>query len=104
MVNRFSGNVAETAQQSHTYDGRNWTQNNGMDLQLVPSNDHELEVRRPNSEMIPSRYNRMNNEPRPVLPVFNGRHTWDSFIIPFQLVADRFDWGKRRQVEEMILC
>ena len=102
VVNRFSGNVAETAQQSHTYDGRNWTQNNGMDL--VPSNEHGIEVRRSNSEMIPSRYNRMNNEPRPVLPVFNGRHTWDSFIIPFQLIADRFDWGKRRQVEEMILC
>ena len=102
VVNRFSGNVAETAQQSHTYDGRNWTQSNGRDL--VPNNEHGIEVRRFNSEMIPSRYNRMNNEPRPVLPVFNGRHTWESFIIPFQLIADRFDWGKRRQVEEMILC
>ena len=102
VVNRFSGNIVETAQQSHTYDGRNWTHNNGMGL--VPSNEHGLEVRFSNSEMIPSRHNRMNNEPRPVLPVFNGRHKWESFIIRFQLIADRFDWGKRRQVEEMILC
>ena len=104
VVNRFlGGNVAEmTAQQRHIYDGRNWTQNNAMDL--VPSNQHVMEMRRTNSEMLPNTTYSRNNEPRPVLPVFNGRHTWESFIIPFRLIADRFDWGRRRQVEEMILC
>ena len=104
VVNWFSGgNVAEmTAQQRHIYDGRNWTQNNAMDL--VPSNQHVMEMRRTNSEMLPNTTYSRNNEPRPVLPVFNGRHTWETFIIPFRLIADRFDWGRRRQVEEMILC
>ena len=44
------------------------------------------------------------NEPRISLPNYNGNTNWNSFLIQFQLLADRFDWGRRRQAEKMILC
>ena len=44
------------------------------------------------------------NEPRPKLPSFDGRSEWQSFIVPFNLLAERFDWGRRRQCEEIMLC
>ena len=44
------------------------------------------------------------NEPRPKLPVYDGRSEWQSFIVPFNLLAERYDWGKRRQCEEIMLC
>ena len=44
------------------------------------------------------------NEPRISLPNYNGNTNWNSFLIQFQLLADRFDCGRRRQAEEMILC
>ena len=34
------------------------------------------------------------NEPRPKLPVYDGRSEWQSFIVPFNLLAERYDWGK----------
>ena len=44
------------------------------------------------------------NEPRVNLPSYSGNTSWKSFIMQFQLLADRFDWGRRRQAEEIILC
>ena len=49
-------------------------------------------------------YRPQYDQPRPVLPVFNGHGKWESFITPFKIMADRFDWGRRRQAEEIILC
>ncbi|XP_069109733.1 uncharacterized protein [Argopecten irradians] len=47
---------------------------------------------------------RSTEEPRTRLPVYNGRGDWSSFIVPFQMVTERFGWDVCRQSEEMLLC
>ena len=72
--------------------------------------DYNQMITRNNMMTVPSSmyrnrpYRPQYDQPRPVLPVFNGHGKWESFIIPFKIMADRFDWGRRRQAEEIILC
>ena len=72
--------------------------------------DYNQMITRNNMMTVPSSmyrnrpYRPQYDQPRPVLPVFNGQGKWESFIIPFKIMADRFDWGRRRQAEEIILC
>ncbi|KAK3101153.1 hypothetical protein FSP39_001356 [Pinctada imbricata] len=78
--------------------------NNGM---VQPSEANNLMTRMlvpmQSSMHVPRECGPRYEQPRPVLPTYNGRGKWESFIIPFTIMADRFDWGKRRQVEEVLL-
>ena len=48
----------------------------------------------------------LNDEPKPRLPIFNGKGntTWEAFSIQFRMLADRYRWPSHRQAEELFLC
>ena len=47
-----------------------------------------------------------NNEPRPTLPMFSGKHgnNWDAFWVKFELMAKRYGWSPEKQSEQLLFC
>ena len=45
-----------------------------------------------------------DNEPKIRLPSFDGKCSWESFHIKFEIFMDKYDWGPRKQLEQLLLC
>jgi hypothetical protein len=45
-----------------------------------------------------------SDEPKPRLPIFNGKSEWEPFWIQFQMMATRYMWNEEKQGEQLLFC
>jgi hypothetical protein len=45
-----------------------------------------------------------NEEPKPRLPIFNGKTEWEPFWVQFEQMSTRYGWGVYEQGEQLLFC